>query len=80
MQPSGPLLGKGLPLGFLVYSVLLCFITFCPSLGVVLAFISIPDLCLFTYFLPYVMLTFMSGPVYLRSSTPFLYIKPNIRS
>ena len=50
MQHCGHLLGKGWPLGFLVCSVLLCFVTFpCGILGLVWRLIvSISDICLLT--------------------------------
>ena len=52
LQPCGHLLGKGKPLGSLVCDVLLYFVTFpCGVLGLVWHLIvSIPDLCLLTYF------------------------------
>ena len=52
IEAFGHLLGKSLPLGYLVCDVLLCFChlpIWCPWLGVVLD-ASIPDLCLLTYF------------------------------
>ena len=56
LQPCGHLLGKGKPLGSLVCDVLLYFVTFpCGVLGLVwYLIVSIPDLCLLTY---YVMLS-----------------------
>ena len=50
MQHCGHLLGKGWPLGFLVCSVLLCFVTFpCGIVGLVWCLIvSISDICLLT--------------------------------
>ena len=52
LQPYGHLLGKGWPLGSLVCTVFLRFVTFpCGVLGQVWYFIvSIPDLCLLSYF------------------------------
>ena len=49
LQPCGQLLGKGWPLSSLVCYVLFSFCHFpiwCPGSGIV----SIPDLCLLTYF------------------------------
>ena len=52
LQPCGHLLGKGWPLGSLVCDVLCVFVTFlCDILGQVwYLIVSIPDLCLLTYF------------------------------
>ena len=49
---AGYLLGKDWPLGSLAYYILLCFVTFpCGILGQVwYLIVSIPDLCLLTYF------------------------------
>ena len=51
-QPCGHLLGKGLTLSSVVCDVVLCFVTFtCVVLGQGWNLIvSIPDLCLLTYF------------------------------
>ena len=52
LEPYGHLLGNGWPLGSLVCDVFLCFGTFlCEVLGQVwYLIVSIPDLCLLTYF------------------------------
>ena len=52
LQPCGHLQGKGRPLGSLVCDVFLCFVTFPDGvLGQVwYLIVSIPDLCLLSYF------------------------------
>ena len=55
MQPCGHLLGKGWPLGWFVFEVILCFVTFpCDALGQMWCLtVWIPDLCLLTFFAIY---------------------------